>query len=199
MIVIINVHFIFLPNFYSKVKLPSQMKQTVVIIILLAFLVAPGCKKYEEYPPEPRIEFMDFLLLRDAQGIDQRGVLKFSFTDGDGNIGLYDSDSLPPFDYNLFIRYFEQQNGSFKEVFLISSRYINDTTLVYDTATFNGRIPILTPAGKNKSISGEIEDTLFVNNPLSPYDTIMFEVFIRDRDLNESNVIQTPPIVVKKR
>lgn len=175
------------------------MKQTVVIITLLIFLVALGCKKYEEYPPEPRIEFMDFLLLRDAQGIDQRGVLRFSFTDGDGNIGLYDSDSLPPFDYNLFIRYFEQQNGSFKEVFLISSRYINDTTLVYDTATFNGRIPLLTPAGKNKSISGEIEDTLFVNNPLSPYDTIMFEVFIRDRDLNESNVIQTPPIVVKKR
>ncbi len=176
------------------------MRRTRSLIILsLIFVLLWSCKKYEEYPPEPQIEFLDFVLLRDAQGIDQRGVLRFSFTDGDGNIGLYDNDTLPPYDYNLFVRYFERKNGSFQEVFLVTPRYINDTTIVYDTATFNGRIPILTPAGKNKAISGEIEDTLFVNNPLSAFDTIMFEVFIRDRDLNESNVIQTPPIVVKKQ
>lgn len=177
----------------------SKMRKPAVFLFVILIIAAISCKKYEEYPREPRIEFMDFVLLRDAQGIDQRGVLRFSFTDGDGNIGLYDYDSVPPFDYNLFIRYFEKKNGTFEEVFLITSRYEDDSTLVYDTATFNGRIPILMPAGKNKSISGEIEDTLFVNNPLSSFDTIMFELFIRDRDLNESNVIQTPPIVVKKR
>lgn len=177
----------------------SKMRKTVVFLFIILIVAAISCKKYEEYPPEPRIEFMDFVVLRDAQGIDQRGVLRFSFTDGDGNIGLYDDESLPPFDYNLFIRYFEKKNGTFEEVFLITSRYEDDSTLVYDTATFNGRIPILMPAGKNKSISGEIEDTLFVNNPLSRFDTIMFELFIKDRDMNESNVIQTPPIVIKKR
>ena len=175
------------------------MKKWVPLFLILGFIAFYACKKYDEYPPEPKIEFMDFVILRDAQGIDQRGVLRFSFTDGDGNIGLYDSDSVPPYDYNLFIRYFEQKNGTFEEVFLITPSYIDDSTLVYDTATFNGRIPILTPAGKNKSISGEIEDTLFVNNPLSPFDTIMFEVYIKDRDLNESNSIQTPPIVIKKQ
>ncbi|MBW6491319.1 MAG: hypothetical protein K0B15_09035 [Lentimicrobium sp.] len=175
------------------------MRKYLALLFVLVLFAAYACKKYEEFPPEPKIEFMDFVLLRDAQGIDQLGVLRFSFTDGDGNIGLYNDDTLPPFDYNLFIRYFEQKNGTFEEVFLITPRIVNDTTIIYDTASFNGRIPILTPAGKNKSISGEIEDTLFVNNPLSPFDTIMFEVFIRDRDLNESNVIQTPPIVVKKQ
>lgn len=170
-----------------------------ILVVLIIGLVVNGCKKYDEYPPEPTIEFLDFITLRDAQGIDQRGVLRFGFTDGDGNIGLYDSDTLPPFDYNLFIRYFERQNGEFKEVFLVMPNYINDTTIVYDTATFNGRIPDLMPAGKNKAISGEIEDTLFVNNPLSSFDTIMFEVYIKDRDLNKSNVIQTPPIIIKKR
>ena len=175
----------------------TRLRSIFVFITLL--LVFFSCKKYDDYPPEPDIEFMDFTLLRDAQGIDQRGVLRFSFTDGDGNIGLYDNDSLPPYDYNLFIRYFEQQNGTFKEVFLVTPTYINDSTIVYDTATFNGRIPILTPAGKNKAISGEIEDTLFVNNPLSSFDTIMFELYIQDRDLNKSNVIQTPPIVIKKQ
>lgn len=175
------------------------MKKWVLLLLIFGFVAFYACKKYDEYPPEPEIEFMDFVLLRDAQGIDQRGVLRFSFTDGDGDIGLYDYDSIPPYDYNLFIRYFEQKNGTFEEVFLITPSYVNDSTIVYDTATFNGRLPILTPAGKNKSISGEIEDTLFVNNPLSPFDTIMFEVYIKDRELNKSNTIQTPPIIIKKQ
>ncbi len=173
--------------------------QSSGILILLALLFMTSCKRYEDYPPEPSIEYLDMTLLRDEQGIDQRGVLRFSFSDGDGNIGLYDSDTLPPYDYNLFVRYFEKQNGTFREIFLITENYINDSTIEYDTASFNGRIPILTPAGKNKAISGEIEDTLFVNNPLSAFDTIMFEVYIQDRDLNKSNTIQTPPIVIKKR
>jgi len=175
-----------------------KLKQLALLMGLLS-LTASSCKKYEDYPPEPSIKFMDITLLRDEQGIDQRGVLRFSFSDGDGNIGLYDYDTLPPYDYNLFVKYFEKQNGVFKEIFLITPNYINDTTIVYDTATFNGRIPILTPAGKNKAISGEIEDTLFVNNPLSSFDTIMFEVYIQDRELNKSNTIQTPPIIVKKQ
>ena len=176
------------------------MKPVKYILGILFFAaMISACKKYEDFPPEPTIEFMDFTMLRDVQGIDQRGVLRFSFSDGDGNIGLYDTDVIPPYDYNLFVRYFEMQNGTFREVFLITPNYINDTTIVYDTATFNGRIPILTPAGKNKAISGEIEDTLFVNNPLSAFDTIMFEIYIKDRELNISNTIQTPPIVVKKQ
>ena len=174
-----------------------KLKKLALLILIIPVAVM-SCKEYDDYPPEPAIEFMDFTLLRDDQGIDQRGVLRFSFSDGDGNIGLDSTELLPPFDYNLFVKYFELQNGEFKEIFLITPTYINDSTIVYDTATFNGRIPILTPAGKNKAISGEIEDTLFVNNPVSTFDTIMFEVYIQDRALNKSNVIQTPPIVIKK-
>lgn len=173
------------------------MRWTIIIILVL--LISISCKKYEEYPPEPLLEFTDFLILRDTAGIDQRGIIKMTYTDGDGNIGLNDSDTVAPYDYNLFIKYFELQKGVFKEIFLITPNYINDSTVIYDTATFNGRIPILTPAGKNKAIRGEIEDTLFINNPLSVYDTIKFEVYIVDRDLNKSNTISTPPIVVKKR
>lgn len=166
--------------------------------MLIILLVASSCKKYEEFPPEPQIEFLDFVILRDLQGIDQRGVLRIGYTDGDGNIGLYDYDTVAPYDYNLFIKYFELQNGVFKEIFLVTTTHIDDS-VVYDTATFNGRIPILTPVGKNKAIRGEIEDTLFVNNPLSNFDTIKFEAYIVDRDLNKSNTIETPPIIIKKR
>ncbi|MDD3744611.1 MAG: hypothetical protein PHX54_13390, partial [Lentimicrobiaceae bacterium] len=123
-------------------QLPIKTLQWGLLFILTAGIVF-ACKKYEEYPPEPKIEFLDFTLLRDAQGIDQRGVLRFGYTDGDGNIGLTRHDSVAPYDYNLFIRYYEQKNGVFEEVFLVTPRYINDTTVVYDTATFNGRIPPL--------------------------------------------------------
>ncbi len=172
------------------------MKNWIWVLIIL--LVASSCKKYEEFPPEPQIEFLDFVILRDLQRIDQRGVLRIGYTDGDGNIGLYDYDTVAPYDYNLFIKYFELQNGVFKEIFLVTTTHIDDS-VVYDTATFNGRIPILTPVGKNKAIRGEIEDTLFVNNPLSNFDTIKFEAYIVDRDLNKSNTIETPPIIIKKR
>lgn len=174
-----------------------MIRRLTALLVLL--LVIGSCKKYEEFPPEPVIKFMDFTLLRDTEGIDQRGILRFSYTDGDGNIGLCSYDTVAPFDYNLFIKYFELQNGVFKEILLITPNYINDTTIEYDTATFNGRIPILTPAGKNKAIRGEIEDTLNVNNILSPYDTIKYEVYIMDRDLNKSNIIATPPIIIKKQ
>ena len=180
----------------TKLNMAGILKGGVVVLLLTLCVYA--CKKYEDYPPEPTIEFLDFTVLRDAQGIDQRGVIRFGFTDGDGNIGLNRNDTTAPYDYNLFIRYFEKKNGSFEEVFLITPRYINDSTVVYDTASFNGRIPPLTPAGKNKAISGEIQDTVFVNNPLSNFDTIKFELYIRDRDLNNSNVISTPAIVIKK-
>lgn len=174
------------------------MKNRITLIFIILLTVA-SCQKYEEYPLEPRLEFTEFLMLRDAQGIDQRGILRLSYTDGDGNIGLTEDDTVAPYDYNLFIKYFELQNGVFKEIFLVTSNQINDSTIVYDTATFNGRIPILTPAGKNKAIRGEIEDTLFVNNPLSNFDTIKFEAYIVDRDLNKSNTVSTPPMLVKKR
>jgi len=144
-----------------------------------------SCSKPKLYPVEPQISYQGFTLLLNQDSITEKGVLKFSFTDGDGDIGLTQADTLPPYDFNLYITYFEKQNGVYKKVDLAS--------------TLNGRIPILTPEGDVKSIKGDIQDTLFINNPLSTFDTIKYEIYIVDRALHKSNVIQTPDIVVKKR
>lgn len=179
------------------VKCKNKGMKNWLLVSILILLVASSCKKYEEFPPEPSIEFLDFATIRDFDGIDQRGILKIGYTDGDGNIGLNDEDTVAPYDFNLFIKYFELQNGIFKEV--VNPVYVNDSTVIYDTINFNGRIPILTPVGKNKAIRGEIEDTLFINNPLSRFDTLKFEIYIVDRDLNKSNIVETPAIIIKKR
>ena len=132
----------------------------------------------------PFISYQGFTLLLNEDSITERGILQFSFTDGDGDIGLTQADTLPPYDFNLYITYFEKQNGVYKKVDLPS--------------TLNARIPVLTPSGNIKSIKGDIQDTLYVNNPASTFDTIKFEVYIVDRALHQSNVIETPDIVVKK-
>ena len=163
-----------------------------VIKYLLGFTILVsiswGCLQDEEYPIIPEIVYEDFILLLNTQsGIIERGVLKFSFKDGDGDIGLHQSDVDPPYDFNLFIDYFEIQNKDTVQIFLVDPAS-------GDTSTFNARIPILTPKGSDKSIKGEIEDTLFIYDPTSAFDTIMFKVYLVDRALHKSNVIQTPLI-----
>jgi hypothetical protein len=123
--------------------------------------------------------------------IDDKGVLKIFFTDGDGDLGLADFDTMPPFNknseyyYNYFITYFEKQHGTFKKVDL--------------PVTFNSRIPRIASKGNSKSIKGEIDLEIYINNPFSTYDTIRFEASICDRALHMSNVITTSEIIIKKR
>lgn len=169
------------------------------ILLLVAVLQFPSCQKGDKFPDYPIIEYDSFLLeLNNTTGITERGVLIFSYTDGNGDLGLNPGDTLPPYErggpyyYNLIINYFEKQNGEFVEVPLLSW---DANEQQFDTITFNARFPDLTPLTGNLNIKGVFQDTLFIYNPLSEYDTIKFTAYIYDRDLNKSNVIETPPIV----
>jgi len=177
-------------NLRSKIQL-------ILVILLIAGL--GSCKKIEKFPDVPRIEFMDFTKIYNPDlEIYDRGVLRFSFEDGDGDIGLNSGDTFPPynpgsdFHYNLIITYFEMQHGEIVEVPIL---WFNPQTEKYDTLSLSARIPNLTPEGVNKAINGEIQDTVFIYNFNSIYDTIMFEAYIVDRALHTSNTISTPLIV----
>ena len=169
-----------------------MLKKVFVHIIALGLLVLTiySCKKQDPYPIIPEIKFEDFLLHYNP-GINAYdiGVLRITFKDGDGDIGLRQNEVNPPYDFNLFISLYEIINGD-------SSEYLpvvyNPATQTFDTVTFNQRIPMLTPDGPDKSISGEIEDTLYVFSPDYALDTVFFKVFIRDRALHESNTVYTP-------
>ena len=172
------------------------------ILLILFFsisLIFISCKRIEEFPDVPALKYENFLLeYNNTTGITERGVLIFSYTDGNGDLGLPAGDTLPPFQrggpyyYNLVISYFEQQHGEFVEVPLLS---YNSETQTFDTLTFSARFPVLTPPTGNLNIKGIFQDTLFIYNPLSDFDTIKFSAFIYDRALNKSNVIETPPII----
>ncbi len=169
-----------------------MIKHSKVSLFVLFLLLAgfTSCLKRNDFPDEPQIEFKDFIKYQNTQGKDSIGILFLKFTDGDGDIGLDQQDTFPPFDvnsvyyYNFYVKYFERQNGTFTEVVLPLPN--------------NSRIPNITPEGQNKTLEGEIELKLFINNPFSNFDTIKFEAFIYDRALHQSNTIETPDIMVVK-
>lgn len=153
-------------------------------------MMLPSCIKREEFPIEPYIEFLSFTKIQNNTGVDDKALMTIYFTDGDGDIGLREEDTLSPYDpgseyyYNFIITYLEKVNG------------------VYDTVslpfTNNSRIPLVNPDLIVKPIKGEIEIELFINNPLSSADTIAFDVQLIDRALHKSNIIRTEDLYVKK-
>ena len=171
----------------------------VLFLFSLGLLLFSTCSKFEEFPIEPVIEYNNFLLeFNESTGITERGVLMISYTDGDGDLGLGANDTFPPFNYgseyyyNMIIDYYELQNGKWELIPLI---FPDPETGENDTLTFSVRIPNLTPLTGNQSIKGIIQDTVFIYNPLSEFDTIKFSVYIIDRALHKSNTVETPPIV----
>lgn len=156
----------------------------------MAVIGFSACLPNNDFPDEPILEFKEFKKVPDANGKDDVGILVLKFTDGDGDVGLGQADTFPPYNvdniyyYNLFTRYYEKQDGEYVEVVLDPPNYF--------------RVPVLTPIGQNKSLEGEIEVELLINNPFSSYDTIKFEAWMVDLALHESNVVETGEIVVVK-
>ncbi len=167
-----------------------RIRAAIIISLFFALMMFASCTKEEDFPDVPHIEYLDFTKVANSSNIDEKGILKIFFTDGDNDMGLGEGDTLGPFDrtskyyYNFFITYFEKQHGEFVEV--------------TPTVTFNSRIPVLESSSSNGALKGEIEIEMFINNPFSVYDTIKFEAYIADRALHESNIISTPEIVLKK-
>lgn len=153
--------------------------------------LASGCGKDNDYPLEPVLSFKEFRYVEDPSGEISKGILVLEFTDGDGDIGLGQEDTVPPFHYggeyyyNFIIDLFIKDDGEYKPV------VFPDTTF-----TFNSRIPRVILSGNSKAIKGDLEYTfdLHIMKPFIPTDTIMLKTHIIDRALNKSNVVQTPDI-----
>jgi hypothetical protein len=164
---------------YAKISL-------IILFPLLAGLT--GCIKEEQYPLKPVIEYGGLKAIKDISGKDSIILVTISYTDGDGNIGLPDGDTIP-LKYNYYTKLFQYIN---KE--LVEFKPVNEAI------TFDARIPVLTPPGKNKNIKGEITRSfeIYFARQLLQSDTLALEIYIKDRTLLESNVVMTPMFVIKR-
>lgn len=181
------------------------MKNRNSIYILLAIglmvLAFQSCSQGESAPPTPSLEYVGFSKIKASNGKDSIVTINMTFEDGDGDIGLTDADSFPPFRfgspnfYNLYVEFFSvDSNGVASK---ITSPFLQDP-ITGDTVNFNQRIANLTPEGRDKYIKGRIDvltpfiTTLDYNAPLP--NLVFYRITLEDRSLNRSNTIETPKI-----
>ncbi len=153
-------------------------------------MLLASCKTESvSYSTTPVISLKSLTTLKSISGNDSLIEIIINYEDGDGNIGLSETDTAPPFNYggmfyhNLPIKYMVKNNGVFEEV------KNPDNQELYGNQ--HERIPHLTAENASKAISGTIKVTL-TTNPFDIYpDEVQFEIKLIDRELNISNSITT--------
>ncbi|MBL4625172.1 MAG: hypothetical protein JKY42_08555 [Flavobacteriales bacterium] len=148
------------------------------VLAAITSVIITSCTKTQCNEDIPAIEFSSF-----EQFDDNTAKLIITFKDCNGDIGLNQADSVDPYKYNLFMEYYEKQNGT----------WVNLAPLI----PYYYRIPVLYD-GSDNVIEGDVELTMasyYKPKQYSPYDTIKFSIHILDRGLNESNVVETEEII----
>ncbi len=178
----------------SKKQIINSKKQTLPFALYaLPFALCPlffalcsllfaFCTTPPDYPIVPHIDFqsMSKTTMRQGFGSEDSVYVTFSFTDGDGDLGTSPSD--PTLNVFTFSRLFNQATDSF-------------------------RIPFVPVQGTKNGISGTIQLRLLTTcckslepckpSKTHPVDTLIYDISIKDRAGHLSNVISTPPILLR--
>ena len=159
-----------------------MFKKVFQIGILSTLIFLVNCDKDKVFSDTPAIT------MSDNQVYNNPVKIIIDFTDGDGDIGLDEGDTLPPYEFNedpfnmyyfnLLLYYYEKNDSIWEEVEL--------------PVPYFYRIPVITPRGQNKALNGVID--VDVSLPFNRPDSIRFEIILVDQALRESNRLQTPVI-----
>jgi len=169
-------------------------KLTITLAVLSIVLLS--CLRKDDFSEIPIIEYTEMYQF------EQSLVIKFSFTDGNGDLGLKDDETYYPFGpcdefyKNLIIDPYRRENGEFVLARkIVPSDCSPDTVTLWDTVGYDQRIKYIVQEGKDKTLEGDIEVTL--NEVLNefPNDTIKFKLILIDRALNKSNEIETDVMI----
>ncbi len=161
-----------------------KSRSAILLVFGVAFIVGTACLRDDAFPPQPNIT--EAVLIPNP---DSTAVMRISFTDGDGDIGLNEGDTLAPFNpgseffSNLIFNYFEFSNGKWQRVYLGIDPVTGDTT-----NPFSYRIPVLETDGRDKALEGDIDVDMPFGyfNPFTEADSLRYEVVLYDRALNEA-------------
>jgi len=167
------------------------MRQRIVLVIVFAFsLMLHSCYKHNEYSIIPEIEFEQMNYI-DGYAYDTLDIV-IRFTDGDGDIGFTQGDTLPPFNRDDSV-----YNYYYFNLHFYTYHYVDTAWVLYEFedpyADGSYRIKDITPRGQDKSLNGTIQAGIRLS-PAMP-DSIFYEIELVDRALHISNRVQTPVIV----
>jgi len=153
-----------------------------VILILTMF----SCDKPKTYSPIPEIthKSTDFIIGKDTLDNEVYKItVRFSFVDGDGDLGLSPSDTLGDFApgkefyYNLKFSFYEKKEGVFEINNKIKPYYRFQSISKTQTT--------------NKVLKGDMLVEIELSTLSNYSDSSKFEFFINDRALNQSNIEET--------
>lgn len=155
------------------------MRYTLLLILFTSTgLLLSACRKEAAFSVIPSIEFRSLSI-----GGDSSKLILF-FTDGDGDIGLAQFDTAGAFRFNCFVDVFRKTGNEWiKQDFIIPYYY---------------RIPVLKKSSKNKPLEGDIHIDLLDFPPdlgTPEKDTLKISVYILDRAMNKSNVVESSEFI----
>lgn len=167
----------------------GKKKVSIWLPAVVIALFAVSCGNKEKFSTTPHIEFVALEKVSDGTGLDSQADLIIRFQDGDGDIGLDETDKDPafakdsPYYYNFFINLYEKQNGEWVKI--------------EPPTPLHARIPHLSNSVP-ESIEGKLTIRTFINNPYSAHDTVRLSCYIVDRALHHSDTIVTPELKIRK-
>lgn len=164
-----------------------------IFFFFLVIVSISACVKAPTYPIIPTIEFKS--VSSDLIKSGYTDTLIFSFTDGDGDIGVRPSASDTCDQCSLKHGDSTCLKMSGFNVFLIDSR---------DTCVGTFASADVEPVGNYKDISGEIvviravdsKKCFVVPTPGCPKDTVVYTIILRDKAGHFSNAIKSTPIII---
>jgi|SaaInl25SG_5_DNA_1037380.scaffolds.fasta_scaffold00014_14 hypothetical protein len=154
------------------------------IVVVAVNLTLVGCLPDPMYPDEPALAAESLVPHSDGTA-----TLTLRFTDGDGNVGLTQADTLPPFcatcdhHFNLVGEYQEWLNDTWNTPNLL--------------VPYSYRVPVAEPTGSSPALDGTIELALtswYLFGTTA--DSVRFTWTLWDRDLNPSNKAVTDALAV---
>jgi len=172
------------------------MRNIISKISVAALLLAGicSCEKMESYSYIPEVRFVKVYIADTTDKLKNKvkhQLLYFDVIDGDGNLGLNKEDTLDVFNkdsvyyHNLFISVYAKDSSS----------------VIYPLVELNDnlkyRIPYNAPVGQNKYLKAEIKVSIDIPLSYVTFDTIRYEFYVYDRNLNKSNIYETCDIPVK--
>ncbi len=158
-------------------------------LLFIIILGISSCAKKENYPIIPAITFQSFVVNSDGSA-----TVTLNFTDGDGDIGYQTSDNNAPPDF--FLELLQDSGAGYYEPVIFPSL---NNPVIGDTAGLVYTIPYITPTGKDKELSGQIQVQLTgglgTGWYLSDHKYYEYRIWITDRAGHISNRIITTPVL----
>ncbi|MBX0290253.1 hypothetical protein K3G63_07375 [Hymenobacter sp. HSC-4F20] len=189
--------------------------RTLCCVALFGFTGAGAvsCISPPDYSDTPEIEFKNIYTQRfdRAIGTYDSVAVTVAFKDGDGDLGLNNGETSPPFNEFNIVGRDTIPNKYYNNYFM--SLQVQETDGTYSDLpltglNFNSRYPLLTPEsqGDRKApLKGDLtlglkifQGSIQSFRPDLPMPlSVRFKVYIVDRALHESNTVLTSPITIR--